>query len=261
MPTPTNTTLFGVGGCNCPAGTCTVNFRVNGCGGLVYPSVPTVNVFDHSGGTLLASGTVDATGHVILTFTGTSGTFWVTITTASARFNSYAQTDNLTCGGAFTITLTAATGFQCIAGCPIPLANTLHLTDPAIAGGPVTATLTWTGTDWAGTANVSFPGNSCTGVTCAAATVPVTYVFLTSGELSISFPSGGLGGQCPTATGGAGTGLFGPLDGITACPLSFAASWNSGNFIPGGITNGPFYSLYACPAGGSILPADITLTE
>jgi hypothetical protein len=123
----TNFTLFGMGACNCAA-PCTQTFTVNGCNGLAYPSVPTVNVFTLGGGTLLASGTVDGSGNVTLSWSGGTGSYHVTVTGASTRFVAFAANLTLTCGGSLTITLTAAAAYICGLGCMLPIARVLTCT-------------------------------------------------------------------------------------------------------------------------------------
>lgn len=243
-------TFQDVGACNCPAGSCSVLFTVRGCGGNAYASVPTVNVFASSGGALLASGTVNASGVVTLTFTGGSGTYWVTITGASTRFATFAQNEALTCGGSLTIALSAASGYVCI-GCLLPVATTLHLTDSTILGGPVTCVLTYSTPNWVGTTSVAYPGTFCTGVPCSAATVPLTYTLFGSGDIRVSYPIN-IGGSCPVATGAIGSsGNSG--NSIVSCPPTFLARnmGLSGTDIPG-------QALYGCP--GSAI-ASISITE
>jgi hypothetical protein len=120
-------TLNAIGACNC-AGPCSQTFTVNACSGQPYASVPTVNVFNHSGGTLLASGTVNGSGQVTLTWTGSTGSYFITVTGASSRFASFSSTTSLTCGGSHIINLSAASGFVCGLGCLLPIATTLHVT-------------------------------------------------------------------------------------------------------------------------------------
>lgn len=115
--------------------TCCHTFQINGCAGVGLPGA-TVKVYDHAGGTELASGITDSTGKVSLLWIGTSA-IYLTITETSGRFNSYgASPTPFTCGDATTIALTAASGYHCTGVCLYPLKDTLTFT-----GGGGTATL------------------------------------------------------------------------------------------------------------------------
>lgn len=145
-------------GCDCSCGsTCNQTFTVEGCNSITYAGV-TVEVYDSAGTTLLDSGTTDAVGEVTLSWSGSSGNHVVKVTGASARFDAYDQTLNLTCGGSQSITLTPATGFHCWvgSGCLLPVADTVHVTDTVLG----TATLTYNAgiSDWSGTSTYAFPG-------------------------------------------------------------------------------------------------------
>jgi hypothetical protein len=114
------------GGCGCPG--CAVTFLVRGCNAVAYPGV-VASVYDHAGGTLLASGTTDGTGHVALSWAGGPGSYYVTVTGQSARFAASAQTLTLTCGGATTISLAPAAGYACwSATCLQPVKTALNVT-------------------------------------------------------------------------------------------------------------------------------------
>lgn len=116
-------TYWDLGACNCSF---PQTFEVEGCNSLGYSGL-TVSVYTASGGTLLASGTTDASGSVSLSWDGTSSPY-VTVTGQSTRFAAYGQTLTLTSGGTTTITLTVAAGYVCIPTCLQPIATTLHLT-------------------------------------------------------------------------------------------------------------------------------------
>lgn len=140
-----------LGGCGCPPVGCTVTFFVRGCGGLGVDAA-TVSVYDHSGGTLLDSGNTDSTGHVTLSWTGATGTYYVVVTGIPANFVGYAATLTLTCGSPTTLSLAVATGYHCYDCCPIPQPDTLHgsFSTPAFPG-PTTVTMSWSSGGWVGT--------------------------------------------------------------------------------------------------------------
>ena len=123
---------------------CTVTFQVVGCLGTNIADGSfgfTVDVYDHSGGTLLATGTTDvSSGNVELTFTGSSGSYYVTCDCSggSVRLADYAATVSLTCGGTFNIVAPPASGYHCSTCCNMPLNDTLTVTDSAGPGGTVT---------------------------------------------------------------------------------------------------------------------------
>jgi hypothetical protein len=132
-------------------GTCTVPFNVRGCANLPYPGV-LVSAYDHSGGTLLDSGTTDSGGNVTLSWTGIGATYWVTVTGQSTRFAAYAQSMVLACGFSSPIVLTPASGYQCTGLCLLPAANTLNGTWTL---GASSGTFTLTGTtNWVGTVGI-----------------------------------------------------------------------------------------------------------
>ena len=152
-------TFWDPGSCNCG---CQVTFTIKGCSGLAYQGV-TVNTYTSSGGTLLGSGVTNSAGQV--TIPAQAGNTWVTITGASTRFVSYAQTLNLTCPGSQTITLTVASGYVCAFNCVLPISTTLHGTFTATTPppGPGTSTLTWNGTLWQSTPFTT--GSGCIQIT------------------------------------------------------------------------------------------------
>ncbi len=257
---------WGWGGGGCCGANCTVTFTVLGCNGIAYPTVPTVNVYDHSGGTLLATGTVNGSGVVALSWSGATGTYWVTITGQSARFAAFASSQSLTCGGSKSLQLAVATGYTCVTGCLYPLANTLTLTDSVIG----TCTLTFGGGSWTGSIVYTYPGFTNFGCfcSCLASTVTVNYNFGTALTLGWSFkcnpnaqracPDDGAGTLRTVATTGVGTSAS------STCPTSFnfsetltlgscgAANCSLGN------TSEALWSLYGGVAGAT---ATITITE
>ena len=147
----------------------------------------TVSVYTSSGGSLLASGTL--TGNTVeLTFTGSSGTYWVEVTGITPRFNSYAQNVSITCGVTTDLTLTVASGYACAGdGCFWPIATTLTLTDSKYGN----ATLTYSGGTWTGNLNISYAGGGSS--SCTAGTITLTYTY-TSGRINVVWLADTVGG-------------------------------------------------------------------
>jgi hypothetical protein len=168
--------LCNTSGC-CPGGGGTCNgkvFHIIGCNSLDLQGA-TVSVYDSFGGTLLTSGTTDASGLVTLSWSG-SCTVYVTVTYAP-RFTAYGNT--LTASGTTVITLSAASGYHCV-DCfhfSIPVADTLTLTDPQFG----TYTLNYNGTflKWlSGTVSGSYPGGCCNcSIACGAHTANLAYAW------------------------------------------------------------------------------------
>jgi hypothetical protein len=154
--------LWDLGGCNCPA-SCAVTFTVESvCNNSGLGAGITVSVYDHSGGTLLASGTTNGSSQVALSWSGVTGTYYVTANTStvSARFADVGISTTLTCGSPKTLAAPAATGYHCYSNlCQLPLKNTLTATF-TVAGA---CTLTWSGINtWTGTlsgSTVTFSAN------------------------------------------------------------------------------------------------------
>jgi hypothetical protein len=249
-------TLQDIGACNCTT-TCSYTFTVQGCNSLAYAGV-TVSVYDVMGGTLLDTDTTDGSGHATLTWSGTSGTYYVTVTGISTRFNAYGQNLTIGCGSGTTITLSAATGYVCFPGCLLPVATTLSLTDSAILGGPVTATLTYSAGTWSGTASLTYPGTRCSGIACVGATITLTYSLTSASSITVSYQSGGLFNACPVTTG-TGTAHNTTVGGsLIACPGAFELKYTALNGCGSPLTDAPGYSLYSCPATCLINNIDVT---
>lgn len=239
------------GGCGCGGTAWTQDFEVHGCDGTGYPGV-TVSVYSASGGTLLASGTTDASGDVSLAWTGTGSTWWVTVGGASARFQAFAQSMGLINGNFTPLDLAEATGYHCSQLCLLPLADALHLTD-SIVGAVALNYDAGTG-NWVGTATYNYPGCGAAGCGCVAnAAVPITYTFdSTTGLVSASFPLASGVSSCPWDTPLGGAGGFDTVSAPSySCPPAFAAS---GTFGDGAFTN--FAQCLYCGA-----TATWTLTE
>jgi len=190
------------------ATTCCQTFTVNGCNSLVL-SGATVNVYDTSGGTLLASGTTDAGGNVTLLWSG-SCSCYVTATEATGRLTAYGSSLSLTANSTTVLSmLPAASGYTCDSACTLPISNTLHATFPS-AG---TKTLTFSGGAW--TSSFSQSGHAYVitltvatnvmtitrdGVSCGAVTWSIT-TCPPSFAATITVPAG----SCNTELGGNGT--------------------------------------------------------
>lgn len=130
-----------------PTPTCSHTFSVTGCTHAVAEA--TVTVYDHAGGTILVTGTTDASGNVTLTWDG-SCTVYVTI--SAPCFNSTSQSATYTNGGTTTVNLTTPTGTNCGKCCNPPsgwiiLDDNTSLTLTSIGGFSYRATYTYTRTN------------------------------------------------------------------------------------------------------------------
>lgn len=119
-----------IGACGCTAATMTVTVHPYGC---VYPpnnaalfSGITVNIYDHSGGTLLASGSTGGSGSVVLTWTGSGGTYYITIPAPNARWTNYGSNQALANGSAYNLQMPTNTGggYSCVCSLDIPIKTT-----------------------------------------------------------------------------------------------------------------------------------------
>ena len=176
---------FAIGetGCNCSCnsgGNFHHTFTMYGCASPAHTpnnfSGLTVSVYDHSGGSLLASGTTNSGGAATLTWTDSgTPTRYVTSTTPwVGRNDAYAGSLVLTNNGSHTLSLAASTGYVC---CQLDFAvpTTLHWT-----GGEGSYPLTYNSGSWSsGTISTSnsaskavtfYSGNACT---CVTVTAPI----------------------------------------------------------------------------------------
>ncbi len=105
------------GGCNCLSSGNALTLY--GCSGLLFPSGYVIDVYNHSGGTLLYTLTTNSSGVIFLP----TGTYY--IIPADDRFNGA----NITITGTQSYTFaTASTNYICMACCAIPLARTMTFT-------------------------------------------------------------------------------------------------------------------------------------
>lgn len=130
---------------------CCQQWTVEGCNGLVV-SGATVSVYNTMGGTLLASKVSATNGSAILIWQA-SCSVYVTASETSGRL-TYADSPSLSAGAQTILTMTPASGYACIAGCLLPISQTLTATF-STAGAQ---TLTFSGTTWTGSFTAS--GNS-----------------------------------------------------------------------------------------------------
>lgn len=244
-----SSTSWGVGGCGCTA-TMATTFLVNGCDALPYGAL-TVGVYTSAGGTLLASGTTSTSGSTVgkvtLTWSGAPGSYYLAVTGQSSRFAAYGRTRSLT-GSPVTLTLTPAAGYVCppaAAGCLLPVATVLHLTDSILGA----VTLTGSGGAWAGTLTVSYSAAGCAGYACFAGTIPVTYTYDGYASLTVTYPTDGGVNECPGA--GPSTYHFSPGATSFACsPFDYAGSIAT--------TDPPSGAALYCRAGATV---SYTITE
>lgn len=274
-------TFGDVGGCGCNV-TCSQTFTVLGCNSLGVAGV-TVAVYTASGGTLLASGATDATGHVTLSWAGAGGAYWVTITGGlSGRFVAYAQSMTMTCGHTTTITLTAASGYTCIPTCAVPLKNTIVATYAGqvftlvygtytfFPGGTIPVTLTgWANAAPVGVTSAAVPNNAPGGdCTCVSglATTYIAAVPAAGTGLNWSLIAGfaKCGATCFTAapslanlpvfSGSCGGGILATGTALTCPDSTFAASGTFPASYPAGFAStqcgSPGSAVVGTPGGG-----------
>ena len=180
---------FTVDGTNCPAvfsgsgitaititgptygaSTCCQTFAVAGCNSLALPGA-TVSVYDHAGGTLLASAVTPASGIVALLWSG-SCSVYVTVTEASGRLNAYGSSLTLPGAGTKAITLTPAAGYACCISCILPVSNSPSLTD---ANGSYT--MTGGSGLWQCCYDIQVPGSDCFNGFLNPITLGIKYFF------------------------------------------------------------------------------------
>jgi hypothetical protein len=208
------------------SGWCCQTFYTNECNSLPLTTT-TISVYDHAGGTLLASGPFELT----IQWNG-SCSVYVTVTEPTGRFNS-GQSLSLT-NNSTTYISTLASGYTCFSDsgdliaqqhCQYPLSNTLHCTFPAI-GYPVTftyiagywtSTFTWNGDVYvlnlppegntydSGSGYYCMPACTKNGVPFAAGTPAFTMDPSTLSSFTNTFPPG-LTNTCPVA--GSHSGMF-----------------------------------------------------
>ncbi len=180
--------MFAVGGCdcNCNASTMTVTISPYGCinppnNSALFSGI-TVNIYDHSGGTLLASGMTGGSGSVVLSWSGAAGTYYITIPAPNARWTNYGASNSLSNGGTYALSMptNAGGGYSCICSLDIPIVTT-----------------GWTFTD----ANGSHPLGTIS--TCQGNITPFPYGYTTSYNVTPDVAGS------PTCVGGAPTKIFG----------------------------------------------------
>lgn len=128
-------TRWDISGCCCTAPGFTQSLSVRGCAAPAKkPSFfagLAVNVYNVVGGTLLASGTTDATGAVTLLIPGPTGIYYVTAASPwPGRNDAFAQNVNLTGVTLLPIPLPAHAGFACCPNVDWAIPNTLFWSDP-----------------------------------------------------------------------------------------------------------------------------------
>lgn len=124
-----------IGACGCTSATFNCTFTLHGCinppnNGALFNGI-TVHVYDHSGGTLLVSGTTSGSGSVTLAIPGAPGSYYVTVPAYNARWTNYATTTSLSSGGTFVIAMATNTagGYACCTNIDIPIHNHITYTD------------------------------------------------------------------------------------------------------------------------------------
>lgn len=175
-------------------------FAIDACGACPLGAV-TVSVFDHVGGTLLASGTLSGgtttAGSVQLFWQGTPGSFYVTVT-APSGFTPFADTVALSCNDTTAITLDPTTTISTVTDStffPGGLAVTqVDDLDTVFPGAGLAGVL-----GWYATSTLTSPACTVGTNLCAGTTFSVGYVLMCSQLSSFGFSMGVLA-RCCTGT-------------------------------------------------------------
>jgi hypothetical protein len=228
-------TLLSPGDCNCPA--CNETFTVRGCNSILARAVP-VSVWTNSGKTVLLGTTLsDASGLAVINIGG-AGTYYYEVGDG-VRFNISSATVAMSCGGSIAVTLTAHSGFHCVAGCAWPILDNLNFTDTFFGSGVAS----WNGTLWVGSLSYSYPG-------CGKNQIPPCGAVATLG-VRFQVPQSGprwyiSGASCPTNTVGSEINLGGTL-ASTSCYVpgisAFGQTYNWGGQTCSGI---PQANMFCC---------------
>jgi hypothetical protein len=221
-----------IGGAGCG---CRQTFTVIGCSS--HPLTGHVlNVYDHSGGTLLTTGTTDGSGVVTLTWNGSPSVF---VIPAGGRF--IGQSLTVSCGGSTTITFAIdTTNYACTSLCADPISKTLHLTDSVLGS----ATLTYAASQWSGTTTYTYPAYG--GCSCTASTVTLTWTLDIFSNLDCSWAGRiGISDACP----GNGRPVTFTFSGDTSYSLANSAI----NCSPFNFSGNPQSNIGGCVSQVSLL--------
>jgi hypothetical protein len=208
--------MFAVGGCDCNCNATSNPITCKGCNSLVLVSVA-IQVWDHSGGTLLSTLTTNSSGIINVA----SGTYWMI--PADGRFVG----QNVTVSTSGSVTFSAASGYVCISSCAIPVASVLHFTDSVY--GTCTLTYSPTGASWDASAGWvgSFSASGAPAAPCGTACPGGGFTYYVNwrgiGAIDTGWTTATGHGVCP----GSGPGLSGVFDIGSAsitCPPSFAVN-------------------------------------
>jgi len=210
---------------DCPL--CDITGTVTACGGLPVWGA-TINLDGVYATTTASDGTY--------TITGVSAGSVTVQAVCSPRLNSSSSTVTISCPGTTTVnfSLTAASGYHCTTCFPIPLKDTIYLTDSVLSGG--TPTLIYTAGVWTQEIVMDFPG----GGSCGASSVTMNYTLNADCTTTITwnrqFGCPAIGGSQQPQTTVMGTN-YGPTD----CAISTAFQFNgtmsvNSPIYPGGAT-------------------------
>lgn len=198
----------------------------------VFLCTMAIQIYNASGGTLLASGSTYVGGVVALIWAGSTLPYVVVNATCSSRYTTYSQTlPSMANGGSTTITLVPLSNYYCLP-CRngTPLSNTLILNDPqygAVTLTYATSTADWTQPGWSGTKTVT----CATGCGCPAKSVTIRYFWSMSSSgvtlcgLYLKYIGDG-GTNCPNDAGVGGGFLLGVSMNPTVTP-----NWSDGAFF------------------------------
>lgn len=192
---------------------CHQRFVATGCNSLPSPGI-LVSVWTNSGKvTSLGTGTTDAAGIVLIDLGAATSFYWEA---THARFVTASNTETIAVGDSVGVSLTTpASGYHCITGCAIPVADTLHATHPVFGA----ITYAYSAGSWIGSTSYAYPGIGA----CAAKTVTISSIWDGGTGYADSWKYDGA--DCPD-NAGANTATVVWTDGALVCPLSFTKTFS-----------------------------------
>ena len=230
------------------AATCTTNnvtltygaslcVTVAGCNSILLANA-TVTV--KSGGATVGTATTNSSGLGCVQLLASTGSYSVEV--SKSRFATNTSTRTITCGSAFSVTLSVAAGYACDYGiCADPHPTTLYLTTPA----GTSVTLTHSGVAWNGTDTRTI-GNAWD---CVGANFDPAQQFTTETIVfSWSYAGGGLAFRYPQCSGTDAFTHYGLTDPVTllTCSSAFQGVAGNGSGVSSDQISDPSTTAYTC---------------
>ncbi len=127
--------MFSVGGCDCSCNPSGQTVTIKGCNSFVFTNGQSVQVWNHSGGTLLYTDTTNSSGQISVPV----GTYWFIPSNGRFAGQNYTVTT-----GTNTITFAAATGYACsCSNLWFAIPTTVYWTDSDVTLKPITYNTTF----------------------------------------------------------------------------------------------------------------------